>query len=76
MENSAADWELSHYRIKVKGYLAKQWTGWFDNMEIEYEEDSTVLTGCVIDQAALYGILNRMRDLNLTLLLVERIDSR
>ncbi len=64
-----------HYRIKLKGRLDKQWTDWFDGMTITYEEDTTILNGQIVDQAALYGLLIRIRDLNLPLLLVERIES-
>jgi len=64
-----------HYRIKLKGHLDKQWTDWFDGLTITYEDDTTILTGPIADQAALYGFLIRIRDLNLPLLLVERIES-
>ena len=64
-----------HYRIKLKGRLDKQWTDWFEGLTITYEDDTTILTGPVADQAALYGLLIRIRDLNLPLLLVERIES-
>jgi len=63
------------YRIKLKGRLDKQWTDWFDGLTITYEDDTTILTGPIADQAALYGFLIRIRDLNLPLLLVERIES-
>jgi len=57
--------------IEIKGQLDKQWTGWFENMEISYDGEHTILTGQVIDQAALHGILNRIRDLNLKLISVN-----
>ena len=47
---------------------------WFDGMDISYEGTTTTLTGLLEDQAALHGILNRIRDLNLKLLSVEQID--
>jgi hypothetical protein len=65
------------YQIKVQGRLDERWVHWFDGMSIECEpaEDGatvTILTGNVADQAALYGLISRMRDLGLALLSVER----
>ena len=62
------------YRIKVKGRLDHRWSDWFEQMVISTEGDKTILNGPVADQAALYGLLIRIRDLNLTLLLVERLE--
>ena len=62
------------YRIKVKGRLDHRWSDWFEQMAISTEGDETILDGPVADQAALYGLLIRIRDLNLTLLLVERLE--
>jgi hypothetical protein len=75
MTKSDASPGLWYYRIKLKGRLNKQWTDWFDGLTITYEDDTTILTGPIADQAALYGFLIRIRDLNLPLLLVERIES-
>ena len=63
-----------HYRIKVKGCLDKKWSEWFECMAISHRGGETILTGQVADQAALHGLLIRIRDLNLTLLSVERIE--
>ncbi|NIM91582.1 MAG: hypothetical protein GTO17_11615 [Candidatus Aminicenantes bacterium] len=71
-DSSPGPW---HYWIKLKGRLDKQWTDWFDGLTITYENDTTILKGPIADQAALYGLLIRVRDLNLPLLLVERIES-
>jgi hypothetical protein len=65
------------YQIKVQGRLDERWVHWFDGLSIESvpaEDGSivTALTGFVIDQAALYGLISRMRDLGLALLSVER----
>ncbi len=60
-----------HYRIKLKGRLDQKWSDWFEGMYINYESDKTILSGSVADQAALHGLLNRIRDLNITLLSVE-----
>jgi len=70
--------QTATYQIKVQGRLDERWTHWFDGMSIAFEpaEDgstATVLTGSVVDQAALYGLINRMRDLGLPLISVGRI---
>jgi hypothetical protein len=63
-----------YYQIRVGGHLDRQWADWFGGMMIVYEDnDETMLTGPVIDQAALFGILTRVRDLGLTLIAVNRI---
>ena len=57
------------YRIRIQGQLDSQWTDWFEEMTITLEEDgNTLLTGQVIDQAALHGLLKKIRDLGLTLI--------
>ena len=63
------------YRIKLKERLDDEWSVWFEEMAISSESGETILTGQVADQAALHGLLIRIRDLNLTLLAVERIES-
>ena len=62
------------YRIKLKGHLDPKWSDWFEQMAISTEGGETILIGPVADQAALHGLLIRIRDLNLTLLAVERIE--
>ncbi len=63
------------YQIKIKGHLDSQWTDWFEGMTITLEESgNTLLTGKVIDQAALHGLLKKIRDLGLTLLSVNSIE--
>jgi hypothetical protein len=64
---------LTDYRIKLKEHLDPKWSDWFEQMVISIEGGQTILTGPVPDQAALHGLLIRIRDLNLTLLSVERI---
>lgn len=63
-----------YYVIKVEGCLDEKWADWFEGMEMSYEGEVTVLKGPVVDQAALHGLLARVRDLNLTLISVERVD--
>ena len=64
------------YQIRVKNHLDRQWTDWFSGMSIALEEDGvTVLTGPVADQAALHGLLKKVRDLGLPLISVNRVDT-
>lgn len=63
------------YTIKVDGCLDRKWADWFEGMTMRYEGKMTVIEGPVFDQAALHGLLARVRDLNLTLLSVDRIES-
>ena len=64
------------YEIKVGGHLGCEWTDWFEGMTITLKDDGeTVLTGPVIDQAALYGVLKKVRNLGLPLLSVNIIES-
>ena len=57
------------YRIRIQGQLDSQWADWFDEMTITFEEDgTTLLSGPVVDQAALHGLLKKIRDLGLTLI--------
>ncbi len=59
------------YEIRIKGHLDDRWAGWFEGLTITLEEDGdTLLTGPVIDQAALHGLLKKMRDLGMPLLSV------
>lgn len=59
------------YRIRIKGHLGSEWTDWFEGLTITLEEDdTTLLSGPVIDQAALHGLLKKVRDLGMPLLSV------
>jgi hypothetical protein len=62
------------YQIRVKGHLSSQWTEWFEGLTITLEEDgNTLLTGTVIDQAALHGLLKKVRDLGVPLLSINSV---
>ena len=64
------------YEIRVRGVLDAHWSAWFDELRITREPgDVAVLTGPVADQAALHGLLARVRDLALPLLSVRRLDA-
>ena len=66
----------ARYCIRVKGQMGPEWSEWFGGMTITYDEtNETVLSGQVVDQAALYGILNKIGALGLTLLSVLRETS-
>jgi hypothetical protein len=61
------------YHIRVKGQLGPQWAGWFEGMTITLKANGdTLLTGPVVDQAALYGLLRKLRDVGLPLVSVTR----
>jgi hypothetical protein len=63
------------YQIKIKGHLDTQWSDWFDGLTITPEEDgNTLLSGPVVDDAALHGLLKKVRDLGMPLLSVNRLD--
>lgn len=63
------------YTIQVKGNLGQHWSDWFDSFEILLQaNDETMLVGPVADQAALHGLLHKIRDLGLPLLSVNRVD--
>jgi len=70
---NSSDTRSEHYAITVKGHLNSCWSEWFDGLTMTYmESGETVLSGSVADQAALHGLLMRIRDLNLTLIAVKR----
>lgn len=63
------------YEIRIKGHLGSQWQEWFEDLTITPEEyGSTILTGPVVDQAALHGLIKRVRDLGVPLISVNRIE--
>jgi hypothetical protein len=59
------------YQIRIKGHLGPQWTDWFEGLTVRLEDNGdTLLTGLVADQAALFGLLRKVRDLGMPLLSV------
>ena len=64
------------YEIRVEGHLGARWTAWFDGLVVFQEEDgTTVLRGSVVDQAALHGLLQRLRDIGIPLISIAPIED-
>ena len=63
------------YQIRIAGQLGSQWADWFEGLTITPDDNGdTLLTGPVIDQAALHGLLKKVRDLGLPLLAIQRVE--
>ena len=73
MQRSNDHETMDIYRVRVRGHLDQRWSDWFDGFDITYAEETTLLEGAVLDQAALHGILAKIRDLGLTILLVAKL---
>jgi hypothetical protein len=62
------------YQIRIEGHLGPQWAEWFDGLTITLEDNGdTLLTGLVVDQAALHGLLKKVRDLGMPLISVIQV---
>ena len=62
------------YQIRIKGHLGREWTDWFEGLAIQLQDNGeTLLTGPVVDQAALHGLLRKVRDLGMPLISVMRV---
>jgi hypothetical protein len=62
------------YQIRIKGHLGREWTDWFGGLAITaLDNGETLLTGSVVDQAALHGLLKKVRDLGMPLISVMRV---
>ena len=67
--------EPGHYVIRLRGHLATRWAAWFEGLAMMHTASGeTILSGPVADQAALHGALDRVRDLNVELISVNRIE--
>ena len=68
--------QLVQYEIRVEGHLPERWSAWFDGLDITGEDDgTTVIRGFVIDQAALHGLLQRLRDIGIPLISLARAED-
>ena len=64
------------YQIRLEGQFGQQWTDWFEGLTITQEEGgTTVLTGLMVDQSALHGLLKKVRDLGIPLISVNRMET-
>jgi len=71
---SAPEQPSTRYRIRIDAHLDPRWSAWLDDVAIDQHDDgTTTLEGGLVDQAALYGLLGRLRDLGACLLSVERL---
>jgi len=76
MTHGRASSQPSIYHIRVKGILGEKWSDWFGGFTITPQaDDETLLVGPVPDQSALHGLLAKIRDLGLTLSLVQRVEA-
>ena len=67
--------EAGRYEIRIKGHLDTRWAAWFDGLSLSLESDgTTIIRGPVTDQAALHGLLQRVRDVGLPLVSVTRVE--
>ena len=64
----------TRYEIRVKGILDGRWTAWFEGLRVSTDGEETVISGPVADQAALHGLLTKVRDLGLFLISVRHLD--
>ncbi len=68
--------QMAVYEIRIRGHLGRRWVAWFEEMTItQLEDGETALSGPLADQAALYGLLRKVRDLGLPLLSVMRVEA-
>ncbi len=72
-----ADDQREHFKIQVKGHLGPSWSDYFGPLKVtDCQNGETILAGPIVDQAELYGILARIRDLNLVLISLCRVRSK
>jgi len=77
VDRESPDNRSEYYAITVKGHLDPCWSEWLEGLAMTYlESGETILSGPIADQAALHGLLMRIRDLNLTLIAVNRGEAK
>jgi hypothetical protein len=68
--------DADRYEVRLTGHLDARWTDWFDGLAVSYGSDgTTVISGHIVDQAALHGLLQRVRDLGLPLVSVRQVED-
>jgi hypothetical protein len=68
--------EARRYEIRLAGHLDAHWTAWFDGLGVDHAGDgTTVISGLIADQAALHGLLQKVRDLGLPLISVAQVEA-
>jgi hypothetical protein len=73
--STGRDHEAGLYQIRVRGHLGSRWSAWFDGMTLTHEDDGTTdISGPVVDQAALHGLLATLRDTGLPLVSVTQVE--
>jgi len=76
MSNKQTARGCEYYTIRLEGHLASHWSEWFEGLTVAHTESGeTILSGPLADQAALHGVLARIRDLGLPLLAVSRLEQ-
>ncbi|WP_034609578.1 hypothetical protein [Cellulomonas sp. URHD0024] len=78
MSQAAGPWsDAGEYEIRLLGHLETRWAAWFDDLDlVRHSDGTTVVHGPVLDQAALHGLLQKIRDTGLPLISVTRIDRQ
>jgi hypothetical protein len=75
--SSDTDREVGQYEVRLKGHLEPRWAAWFDGLSLTQQSDgTTVIRSSGIDQAALHGLLSKVRDLGLPLIAVTQVDPK
>ena len=73
--STGSDSDAGRYEIRIEGHLHSRWATWFDGLNLVNQEDgTTTISGPVLDQAALHGLLQKVRDVGLPLVSVNRVD--
>ncbi|MCU1449889.1 MAG: hypothetical protein JWP02_2059 [Acidimicrobiales bacterium] len=68
--------DVPQYEIRVKGHLGPRWVAWFDGLSLTTEDDgTTVISGPVVDQAALHGLLHKLRDVGIPLVSLSQLPT-
>jgi hypothetical protein len=66
---------MQHVEIRIKGQIDERWSEWFGDLTVTHTDDETILSGTVVDQAQLYGLLARLRDLGMSLTSFNLLDE-